>query len=238
MKRAGLFLSMVVLAALLLAACGGEQTSTSVPGSNAPSATVEAASTEMATDVAITETAGTPDLTTTANVPVTGDESPNRLTNLMDYAVRNQNGDQIGDVNNMVLDFDNATISYAVVGTGGFLGLGEKNVLVPWDMLQFQTGDSGATGVQNAFVFTGNQDAYNNFPETDLSTLLPGTGQTAASWDTDIQNYWQNGGAGIGQATNTPAGGTDGTAAPNTTAVPGTGNGTQSGQSAGAHHGD
>jgi hypothetical protein len=77
MKRTTLFLTALVLATLLLAACGGEQTSTSVPGTNVPPATMEATSTQM---TASTQAAGTADLTTTANVPVTGDDSPNRLT--------------------------------------------------------------------------------------------------------------------------------------------------------------
>ncbi|MGE5376032.1 MAG: hypothetical protein ACM3XO_13320, partial [Bacteroidota bacterium] len=61
MKRVSLFSTTLVLAALLLAACGGQQTSTSVPGKNIPPATGKSISTPRATS-----TAATP------NVPVTG----------------------------------------------------------------------------------------------------------------------------------------------------------------------
>lgn len=218
MKRANLGLTMTVLAALLLAACGGEGTSTSAPGTNMPPATMEATSTEMPTDTASTQQAGTADLTTTPNVPVTGEDSPNRLSNLMDYDVWNQNGDQIGTVSDMVLDFDNSSIPYVVVGTGGFLGLGEKKVLVPWNMIQVQTAGSGPAGDKNAVLYTGDQDLYKNFPDADLSTLLPGTGQTSTNWDATIKDYWQNGGTGAsnGLATNTPSG-ADVTAQPQAT---------------------
>lgn len=198
MKRVSLFSTTLVLAALLLAACGGQQTSTSVPGKNIPPATGKSISTPRATS-----TAATP------NVPVTGgDESPNRLTNLMDYDVWNQSGQQIGTAKDVVLDLDNASIPYVVMGTGGFLGIGEKEVLIPWKMLKVQTGGKGTGNDQVAFVFSGDQNMIKNFPDTDFSTLLPGTGQPAKNWDASIQNYWKNGGtnAANAQATSTPEG--------------------------------
>ena len=96
MKRTSLFVSTLVLAALLLAACGGEETATGAPGipgtimpaATIPGGTIEATSTAMP---ALTETAGPDDQTTTPVVPVTGEDSPNRLTNLLDYDVWNQN---------------------------------------------------------------------------------------------------------------------------------------------------
>jgi sporulation protein YlmC with PRC-barrel domain len=219
MKKVSLLLTTLVLTSLLLAACGGQGTSTSAPRTNVPSAT--------STEIPIS-TASSGDLTTTPNVPVTGDDSPNRLSNLMGYDVWNQNGDQIGTVNDMVLDFDNSSIPYVVVGTGGFLGLGEKKVLVPWKMLKVQTGGNGTAGDKNAFVYSGDQDLYKNFPEADLSTLLPGTGLTAKNWDATIKNYWQNAGNGAanGLATNTPSA-ADMTAQPlaTATASAGAGNG-------------
>jgi sporulation protein YlmC with PRC-barrel domain len=137
----------------------------------------------------------------------------------MGYDVWNQNGDQIGTVNDIVLDFTNSTISYVVVGTGGFLGLGEKKIPVPWNMVKVQTAGNGAAGDQNAVVYTGDQELYKNFPDVDFSTLLPGPGQSVKSWDADIQKYWQGG----GQVTSTPEGGAGVTATPNPTAtvVPG-----------------
>lgn len=205
MKRFTLLLTSLLLAALLLAACGGEETSTSVPNTNVPP-TEEPTSTSEPTATAA-DTAGTPDLTTTPNVPVTGEESPNRLTNLMDYDVWNQNGEQIGEVDDMVLDFDNSNIAYVIVGTGGFLEIGEKEVLVPWDMMQVQT------AAENAFLFTGDQEFFKNAPDWDVSSLLPEMGQPAEDWDADVRNFWATGvapdasGAGDTAAgTETPAG--------------------------------
>ncbi len=204
MKRTSLYLTMLVLAALLLAACGDQGTSTSAPGTNMPSATLEPTSTEMPT---VTEAAGTADLTTTPNVPVTGEDSPNRLSILMDLDVWNQNGEQIGEVDDMVLDFDNSNIAYVIVGTGGFLNIGEKEILVPWNMLQVQT-EGGSTGDQNTFLFTGNEEFFSNSPDFDVNNLLPEMGQPAEDWDADVENYWSTGVAPetTDAATQTPEG--------------------------------
>jgi sporulation protein YlmC with PRC-barrel domain len=52
--------------------------------------------------------------------------------------VYNASGQSIGDLNDVVIDKE-GKISALVVGVGGFLGLGEKNVAVNWDQLK-QTG--------------------------------------------------------------------------------------------------
>jgi sporulation protein YlmC with PRC-barrel domain len=186
-----MFLTTLILTALLLVACGGQETTTSVPGTNVPPVTAESTATmEGGTS---TETVD-PNMTLTPAVPVTGEESPSRVTNLLDFGVWNQNGEQIGDVEDLVLDLDNTMISYVIVGTGGFLELGEKEVAIPWDMLEVQTGAGDATGSQqNAFIFTGDQELYNNAPDTDVTGMMPGMGQPAGDWDADIRGFWEGG---------------------------------------------
>jgi sporulation protein YlmC with PRC-barrel domain len=193
MRRASLFLTMLIVAAMLLVACGGQETTTSVPSTNVPPVTADATGTMEGGTETVTETAD-PNLTTTAAVPVTGEESPSRVSNLLDFSVWNQNGEQVGDVEDMVLDLDNTVISYVLVGTGGFLELGEKEMAIPWDMLEIQTGAGDATGgQQNAFIFTGDQELYNNAPDIDLTGMMPGMGQPAGDWDADIRAYWEGG---------------------------------------------
>jgi sporulation protein YlmC with PRC-barrel domain len=49
-------------------------------------------------------------------------------------AVTNPTGENIGDINDLLFD-SNGRIVTAVIGVGGFLGLGEKNVAVQFDTL-------------------------------------------------------------------------------------------------------
>src|SRR5215208_2955587 len=215
MRKISILFSILVVVAMLLTACGGEETTTSVPPvTQDTTSTSEPSTTE--TGVA---TSATEDTTTTPGVPVTGgEESTARVSNQLTFAVVDQNGDQIGRVEDMVLDFDNQMISYVIVGTGGFMDLGEKTLLVPWDMLRLpDAASASASGQANAFVFQGDQEMLKNASSVDVTSMLPERGQSAADWDADVHNFWQNGGAGGTTGTGTQA--VSETAVPNTTAT-------------------
>ena len=188
MRRFSFLLSVLMIASLLLAACGGEQTSTTVPTSDVPPITAEVTSTEAGTT---TETVEPGDLTTTPVVPVTGEGDLSRVTNLLDLDVWNQNDEQVGEVEDMVLDMDNSNIAYVVIETGGFLDLGDKTILIPWDSLELQTTATGAQ--ENAFILTADAEMLNNAPDMDLESMLPGMNESAEDWDADIRNFWEGG---------------------------------------------
>jgi len=226
MRKINLFLSTLVLAALLLTACGAEETGTAVPNTETPVLTEEPIATE--TPLA-TETVMPGDLTATPGIPVTGENDPSRLSNQLNFDVWNQNGEQIGEVNDMILDMDNTRVAYVIVGTGGFLEIGEKDVLVPWDLLEVQTaGSGGPAGDQNAFILLADQALFENAPDVDISATLPGRGEPAGDWDVDIRGYWETGvlpATALPEAT-TAADATatvspDGTAVPEATEAPG-----------------
>jgi sporulation protein YlmC with PRC-barrel domain len=208
MSKISLLLSMFVLVAMVLAACGGGPTSTNVAESPPP-VTIDVTEdmSGTATD-SPTEAATEPGTTTeTPGVPVTGEVNPARLSNQLDFTVWSQDGEQIGEVDDMVLDLDNTQVAYVVVGTGGFLDLGERDILVPWNSLQLQTGTGETTGgQQNAFILQTDVEVFSNAPDFDLDANLPQAGQPAADWDVDIRTYWESGGATGGTA-NTPAAG-------------------------------
>ena len=212
MRKFSIFLTTIMLAAMLLISCGAEETSTAVPGASASPEVPPVTADTTATDdgVTATEAVVPGDTTTTPGIPVTGEESAARLSNQLDFDVWNQEGEQIGEVDDMILDLDNSRIAYVVVGTGGFLDIGEKDVLVPWDSLVLQDGTVDAPGVDaNAFIIQIDQETFNNFPDVDLISILPGIGEPAGDWDVDIRSYWES-----GVVPTTP------TADPNMTATP------------------
>jgi sporulation protein YlmC with PRC-barrel domain len=215
MKKTSRLVSILVLAAVLLAACASE--GTQVPGTNVPPLTVEVTETMEATE--IPTQAGT---ATEPGVPVTGDVNSARLSNQLDFNVWDQNGEQIGEVNDMIVDLDNTRIAYVIVGVGGFLEIGEKDVLVPWESLQLQTGTGETTGgEQNAFIYQGDQERFNNAPDFDVDELLPERNTVAGDWDSDIRNYWESGTlppTPAPEATNDPN--LTATASPEATAMP------------------
>ena len=59
---------------------------------------------------------------------------------LIGRTVENVNGDNLGDINNVIIN-EKGDVVAVVIGVGGFLGIGEKNVGVPFDKLDFTTAD-------------------------------------------------------------------------------------------------
>ncbi len=57
---------------------------------------------------------------------------------LIGRTVENSNGDNLGEINNVIIN-EKGDVVAVVIGVGGFLGIGEKNVGVPFDELDFKT---------------------------------------------------------------------------------------------------
>ncbi len=60
---------------------------------------------------------------------------------LIGRMVENANGDNLGDINNVIIN-EKGDVVAVVIGVGGFLGIGEKNVGVPFDKLDFKTAEA------------------------------------------------------------------------------------------------
>ncbi len=57
--------------------------------------------------------------------------------------VQNTSGENVGDVRDLLFD-RTGRISTVVIGVGGFLGVGEKHVAVPFSVLTYTSGKDGA----------------------------------------------------------------------------------------------
>lgn len=51
-------------------------------------------------------------------------------------AVKNRQGDSLGDLKDIMIDTTNGKIAYGVLSFGGVLGMGEKLFAVPWDAIE------------------------------------------------------------------------------------------------------
>jgi putative membrane protein len=60
---------------------------------------------------------------------------------LIGRTVENSNGDNLGEINNVIIN-EKGDVVAVVIGVGGFLGIGEKNVGVPFDSLDFRTAEA------------------------------------------------------------------------------------------------
>jgi hypothetical protein len=53
--------------------------------------------------------------------------------------VRRMSGEKIGTIQRLMIDKISGNIAYAVLRFGGFLGLGDKHLPIPWASLKFDT---------------------------------------------------------------------------------------------------
>ncbi|WP_055046076.1 PRC-barrel domain-containing protein [Devosia sp. A16] len=76
------------------------------------------------------------------------------------YSSTDANAEHIGDVNNLVVG-ENGEIAAVIIGVGGFLGIGEKNVAVNYSELQWVTAEDGS----ERFVLPTSKEALEQAPD-------------------------------------------------------------------------
>lgn len=62
-----------------------------------------------------------------------------RLSKLMDANVKSKSGENLGQVEDFLINPRTGKVDYAVLGRGGFLGMGEQRIPVPWSALSIQS---------------------------------------------------------------------------------------------------
>lgn len=71
-----------------------------------------------------------------------------RASKVVGLKVYNDNNENIGSINDLLMD-KSGSIKAAVIGVGGFLGVGEHLVAVPFDKIKFSDQPVAYTGAQN-----------------------------------------------------------------------------------------
>lgn len=59
-----------------------------------------------------------------------------RTSKMVGLNVYNSNDEKIGDINELIT-VASGRVDYVVIGVGGFLGMGERNVGLPWNQIKF-----------------------------------------------------------------------------------------------------
>ncbi|MDO9088619.1 MAG: PRC-barrel domain-containing protein [Burkholderiaceae bacterium] len=94
--------------------------------------------------------------------------------------VYNKEGDDLGDIKEIMLDMRSGRVSYAVLSFGGFLGMGEKLFAVPWDVLKLDT-------VNKRFTLNVNKERLESAPGFDKSHWPD---MADAAWEKGIHAYY------------------------------------------------
>ena len=96
--------------------------------------------------------------------------------------VVNREGEQLGNIKDLMMDLDDAQIAYAVLSFGGFLGLGDKLFAIPLEALAFGTED-------HTVILDVDKEVLKNAPGFDKDHW-PDDAQYEAGWLLDIYEYY------------------------------------------------
>ena len=95
--------------------------------------------------------------------------------------VENPQGQNLGDIKDVVIDRTSGRIAYAVVSFGGFLGMGEKLFAVPWDAFSQPKAD------KDKFVLDIDKERLKNAPGFDEHNWPQMASQ---EWVTSLYSYY------------------------------------------------
>ncbi|HSF29068.1 MAG TPA: PRC-barrel domain-containing protein [Candidatus Tectomicrobia bacterium] len=68
-----------------------------------------------------------------------------RATTIMGMDVENAQGEDLGEIEDLMIDMQDGRIAYAGLAYGGWLGLGENLAAVPWQALKFNSDEGDFT---------------------------------------------------------------------------------------------
>lgn len=122
-----------------------EVTQPVVPDTGSTGATGTTGTTNS-TDATSGQSATTGQATTTAGNYYTYQQGDMRASRLIGTSVMNSAGESIGDINEIVLQQD-GKVAAVVVGVGGFLGMGEREVAIPFSSLKMAADANGTSTI-------------------------------------------------------------------------------------------
>jgi sporulation protein YlmC with PRC-barrel domain len=113
-----------------------------------------------------------------------------RASKLIGLDVYNNNDEKIGDINELISD-QSGKIDQVVVGVGGFLGIGERNVAISWSQVKFvNEARSHTSSNASARNTTGsNADARANSGTTTTNTTATGNASASRTGDRDYPDH-------------------------------------------------
>lgn len=95
-------------------------------------------------------------------------------------SVINFQDEDLGRIEDLMVDAATGRTTYAVLSFGGFLGIGDKLFAVPWEALAFDRS-------QKTFLLNINQEALKNAPGFDRGNWPNMADQ---HWGSDIHSYY------------------------------------------------
>ena len=99
---------------------------------------------------------------------------------LKNERVVNAAGENLGTIQDYMIDLDSGRIAYCVLSFGGFLGMGDKLFAVPWQAMSLDT-------VEHRFILDVPKERLKDAPGFDKDNW-PGTGDR--DFESEVYSYY------------------------------------------------
>ena len=149
------------------------------------------AGTALLASVAFAQSPSTPSDTTKASPATTTSDASStapssfqgswRASKLVGLSVYNEKNESVGSINDMLTD-KNGKIVAVVIGVGGFLGVGEHLVAVPFDKVKFSSEPVAYTGAANAPAGGAGSTRSGSTTTTGAATTAPAASKPNPWW--------------------------------------------------------
>ncbi len=91
--------------------------------------------------------------------------------------VKNLQNQDIGEIENLIVNPETGRLRFAVLSVGGFLGIGDTNVVVPWTALNVEKTSNGESP---AYVLNTTKEKLEKAPRFDATKLTDLYNRTTA----------------------------------------------------------
>jgi uncharacterized protein YrrD len=118
---------------------------------------------------------------------VSGHTTAIRAKKVLGTNVVDPSGNKIGHIEDVILDKKSNSIMFAVVGFGGFLGMGEKYHPIPWASLDYEP-------QEDAYVVSYTKEQLQAAPSGSIEELTRGDGMQFRERTYDYYKaprYWE-----------------------------------------------
>jgi sporulation protein YlmC with PRC-barrel domain len=123
-----------------------------------------------------------------------------KVSDLIGVAVYNANNEDLGKIEDLVINPSSGKIRYSVLSFGGFLGMGDKLFAVPWTDLKLVSKGTTSEGTVKGdhYVLEVDKEALKNSPGFDKSNWPDFANP---NWSADVDRFYmgQRGSASRGQ---------------------------------------
>jgi sporulation protein YlmC with PRC-barrel domain len=122
----------------------------------------------------------------TATAQPSMNPSMHRGSKLIGADVENPQGQDLGDIKDVIIDGQTGRVAYVVIAFGGLMGLGDKYFAVPFEALRAEPGQK--PGDRERYLLNVDTERMKNAPGFDQNNWPNMTDRT---WGSQVYKYYE-----------------------------------------------